>query len=80
MKYIGVLTEAIVVGIMTILVGYIAGFIMSYGMPIQQECKNWNKNYVMEKSLFLTGFLIHIICQVSGINHWYCRNGVACLN
>jgi len=30
----------------------------------------------MEISLFLTGFLVHIFCEYSGINKWYCKNGM----
>ena len=45
---------------------------------LPEICRSWNKYHVMEKTLFLTGFLIHIISQLTGINHWYCRNGIAC--
>ena len=27
---------------------------------------------------FLTGFFIHLFCEVSTINKWYCKNGSAC--
>ena len=27
---------------------------------------------------FLLGFLLHLICELTGINNWYCRNGNAC--
>ena len=30
-------------------------------------CKQWNKNHIMEISLFLTGFAIHILCETLGI-------------
>jgi len=29
-------------------------------------------------NLFITGFVIHIICEISGINKYYCKNGNAC--
>ena len=35
------------------------------------------KNIDMKK-LFFTGVLVHLICEVVGLNKWYCRNGVAC--
>ena len=74
-----VLLEAIVVGIMTVIFGNIAGFLVSpFFKTAGDTCKNWNQFYVMEISLFLTGFLIHIFCELSGINKWYCINGAAC--
>tara|TARA_B100001094_G_C18184044_1_gene802633 strand:- start:142 stop:501 length:360 start_codon:yes stop_codon:yes gene_type:complete len=27
---------------------------------------------------FLLGFILHIICELTGVNKWYCRNGNAC--
>lgn len=72
--------EALVVGILTVIigsmVGYIIGSLFSNNLP--KICKEWNKNHVMEISLFFTGFIIHILCEVIGINKWYCKNGNAC--
>ena len=28
--------------------------------------------------IFLTGVIGHYICEVSGLNRWYCKNGNAC--
>ncbi len=83
-KYIVLLIEAIVVGIITVVVGTLSAKILSAYATSSNElpevCKSWNKNYVMEKSLFLTGFLTHILCQITGINKWYCSNGLACVD
>lgn len=83
-KYITLLIEAIVVGIITIIVGTLSGKILSTytnsNVMLPEVCNSWNKNYVMEKSLFLTGFLTHILCQITGINKWYCSNGLACVD
>lgn len=80
-SYTKLIIEAIFVGVITVLVGYVAGYIVGRfeGRDLPQECKNWNQNYVMEKSLFLTGFIVHVLCEMSGINKWYCTNGNACL-
>jgi hypothetical protein len=53
-------------GILTILVGYVAGFIVAKInkpnlSPECADCKDWNKNYVMEITLFLTGAIIWLI-------------------
>ena len=51
------LLEAIIVGISTVIVGSLIGFIVSLFIKndLPELCKNWNKFYVMEISLFLTG-------------------------
>ena len=77
------LTEAIGVGILTVLVGTIISAILAkttLKVDLGKVCKTWNRFYIMEISLFLTGFLIHLLCEMSGINRWYCKNGIACLS
>ena len=76
-----ILIEALIVGIITVVVGTIIGFLVGkfFAVDLPAICKKWNKNHLMEISLFLTGFFIHIICEYSGINKWYCKNGVACI-
>ena len=39
------------------------------------EFKHWNE---VGLSYFITGALIHIICEFTKINKWYCSNGHAC--
>lgn len=75
--------EAIVVGIIAVVVGVIiAWFIRNAGgdwrVELPPECADWNQNHVMEVSLFLTGFFAHLVCEAFGINQWYCSNGAAC--
>lgn len=74
------LLEAVVVGIMTVVIGYIVGKITSHFVKdnLPPECDNWNKNHIMEINLFIIGFLVHILSEFGGLNHWYCRNGNAC--
>ena len=55
------LTKLLLCGILAILLGYGAGFLVSNMSPINDlpiECKSWNKNYAMEKSLFLVGVMM----------------------
>jgi len=75
------LVEALVVGISTVVVGSLVGYGVSFLVKsdLPRVCKDWNKFYVMEISLFLTGVLVHILAEYTGINRWYCSNGVACL-
>ena len=58
------------------IVGFILGRFMSVDLP--KACREWNKNHIMELSLFLTGFLTHIIFELFGLNNWYCKHGRAC--
>tara|TARA_B100000242_G_C42841958_1_gene391019 strand:+ start:375 stop:611 length:237 start_codon:yes stop_codon:yes gene_type:complete len=73
--------EALVVGIATVVVGSVVGFGVGkvLGSDMPKICKNWNKKYAMEISLFLTGSLLHLLFEFLGGNKWYCKNGIACL-
>jgi hypothetical protein len=37
--------------------------------------KSKNKYYA---STVIIGILVHLLCEFSGINKWYCKNGNAC--
>jgi len=75
-----ILIEAGIVGIMTVIVGSLVGFILSkiVSSDLPAECQKWNKFHIMEISLFLTGVIIHLVCEFGGLNKWYCSNGNAC--
>jgi len=75
------LLEAFIVGIITALVGTLVSWTLSkpFKVELPPVCDDWNKNYVMEINLFLTGFIVHLLCEISGVNKWYCTNGNACL-
>ena len=75
-----IVIEAIIVGIATVIIGSLVGFILGkyFSTKLPNICKTWNKNHIMEISLFFTGFLLHILCEYIGINKWYCKNGNAC--
>ena len=72
--------EAIVVGISIVISGTISSFIFSrfFKVELPPVCKEWNKNYVMEITLFFTGVFIHLIFELIGLNKWYCKNSFAC--
>lgn len=75
-----ILIEGFSVGVLTVIIGNIIALLVSVflGADIPSVCKEWNKYYAMEVSLFLTGFFVHLVCEYTGINRWYCRNGLAC--
>lgn len=74
------LIEAVVVGISLVIIGNIVGFFVGklFSTDLPPVCKNWNKLYVMEISLFMTGVVAHLLFEVTGVNKWYCKNGYAC--
>ena len=74
-----VLIEALIIGLVTIVTGNIAVYLTSFmnlkpDMP--QICDSWNKFYVLENSLFMTGILTHLFFEYSpygNLNKLYCR-------
>jgi len=78
--YLKLFIEAIVVGIGLIIVGSVIAFAVRNFYPkpnLPDTCASYNKYYVMEFTLFLTGFLFHLICELFGINNWYLTNSAA---
>jgi hypothetical protein len=37
-----------------------------------------NNNIVLASHFFIAGVLVYLLCEYSGINKWYCKNGLAC--
>ena len=74
------LMEAIVVGIVIVVIGSIVGFLITpiFKVDLPKICDRFNEHHVMEICLFLTGFTAHLFFEVVGANKWYCKNGVAC--
>lgn len=75
-----VFVEAIVVGIVLVIIGIIVNAMLPkyFKVDLPDSCKDWNKKHAMEISLFLTGFTAHLLFEATGINKWYCKNGAAC--
>lgn len=73
--------EAIIVGVVVVIVGTASGYIVGKfnNIDLPTVCKRWNKNHVMEISLFITGVLSHFIFEMLGLNKWYCKHGRACV-
>ena len=54
--------ETIIIGILTLLLYFF----------IEKNVKN------MYFRIFILGASIHLFCEFTGINGWYCKNGNAC--
>jgi uncharacterized membrane protein len=58
--------EELVIGFITFTIGIIF-------IKISEKKENKNKkNYNIYISLFLTGFFLHFIIEIIGLNKWYC--------
>jgi hypothetical protein len=68
-----VIKEATFVGILTALIGYVASALVKpyFNVDLPEICKSWNKKYLMEASLFATGFLLHLFLEFTGMNKTY---------
>jgi hypothetical protein len=67
--------EAIVVGITF---GAFATLISYLYAKFTDKDTKFLKNKGMYLTLFVSGFLYHIICDITGVNKWYCNNCAGC--
>jgi hypothetical protein len=70
--------EILAVGIATAILGFIVSTIFMYIFSKKFSIKKYNFWWQVCLSYFITGCLVHIICEYSGVNKWYCKKGVAC--
>lgn len=58
--------NSVLFGIASIIIGNIVGFIVGYFLSIDlpRVCKTWNKNYIMEISLFFTGMITFLVYKL----------------
>tara|TARA_B000000557_G_C20801971_1_gene455952 strand:+ start:148 stop:384 length:237 start_codon:yes stop_codon:yes gene_type:complete len=74
----GLLIEAVAVGILLVPLGYL----VLYGsVELSKRYKSvdrMDKNIKMSLGFFLLGVLTHLFCELTGINKWYCKKGIAC--
>ena len=75
-KMLQLFTEAIVIGIVMVIIGLVILWVIS--LIWKQTGKDWNKYYVMGLALFLTGFIGHLFFEFTGLNKKYCTSGYAC--
>ena len=70
--------EAIAVGILLVPLGYL----VLYGsVELSKRYKSvdrMDKNIKMSLGFFILGMLTHLFCELTGINKWYCKKGIAC--
>ena len=67
---VNTLVEAIMIGIITFIIGKVFFRITSDKTELDNEYKN--KPYGLNLTFFLIGFLLHYIIEIVGLNQWYC--------
>ena len=57
-----IIFQAIIAGLASVFIGAVIAYILSYFMldHLPASCEAWNKHHIMEGSLFLTGFFVHL--------------------
>ncbi len=64
------LLEAIVIGLVTFIIGKIA-FNITINKNNDNE-QNQEKPHGLDLTFFVTGFLLHFFIEIIGLNKWYC--------
>lgn len=67
--------EASIVGILNLVIGFIISYI-----SMGDKAKTFNHWTGVLVSFFITGFIIHLVCEITGLNKKYCKHGNACKN
>ena len=66
--------NAIIVGIITLIIGTIV-----FNLTINKKNKDEEKKpFGLGITFFITGFLLHFIIEIIGLNKWYCDK--KCMN
>jgi hypothetical protein len=69
--------EALLVGLLTSVVGFIISTLLMF-TNTNFNLKNYRFWPSVVLSYFITGFIIHLLCELTKLNKWYCMNGNAC--
>ena len=67
------LLEAIVIGLITFIIGKIAfNITINKSNSKDQDQEQVTVPYGLDLTFFVTGFLLHIFIEIIGLNKWYC--------
>lgn len=79
MPTMDLLAEMIAVGVMVIFVGFASAHVLvTLTDDRMSRLKLNNSTSALTVLLFTTGVATHFLCEISGLNAWYCKNGNAC--
>jgi hypothetical protein len=71
---LAIFSEALALGAICVLVGIVLHYltVQIYGHH------DLNSMSIFVVHLFVIGVGSHLLCEATGINKWYCTNGIAC--
>jgi hypothetical protein len=72
------LLEALIVGLVTAVVGFIISTSLMYARNSDFSLEKYHFWPWVLLGYFLTGVIIHILFEITGGNSWYCKHGSAC--
>jgi ABC-type antimicrobial peptide transport system permease subunit len=72
------LTEALVVGLVSAIVGLIVSTLLMYAFSKDFSLKKYDFWPQVALSYFITGIVLHLGFEWVGANKWYCKHGNAC--
>ena len=61
-----------------VIVVLIIGVLLHYGSLAIYGAHDLNDMKVYCAHLVVIGAMTHLVCEMTGINTWYCKNGIAC--
>lgn len=63
--------ESIIFGLIVLVIGNISGFFIgrSFSVDLPAVCKKWNKNHIMEITLFITGMISFLLYDIIPKNY-----------
>lgn len=61
------LVEAIIIGVITLVIGTIA-----FNLSLNKINNKDEKPYSVYLAFFITGFILHFFIEIIGLNKWYC--------
>jgi hypothetical protein len=78
--YLLLFIEAVLVGVLVMIVGSLVGFLVSATqiypkVKLPEICSTYNSYFIMEFTLFLTGFFSHLFFEFVGANAYYISHG-----
>jgi hypothetical protein len=66
------LIEPVLLGVVVTLLGLLLSMVFSFLKPeLPQQCEEWDKNHVMEASLFALGFILYFLLKNDMVRSYY---------
>ena len=73
-----IVIEALALGLSSLLMGLFLHVLLGYHSQHSNSPTMKKEMIQLSILLFLTGVLLHLLYELSGMNKWYCKHGNAC--